>query len=149
MLARLNVHGAELPALNGVVHAFDKAQFLFFVVDRKPVLDQIDARTHQHLLEKRACAQKLAIFSLCTEAHHTFDPRTVVPAAIEQHDLPGGREVLNVPLEIPLSAFALSWGAKRDDAADPRVQRLGNALNGPAFAGGVAALEEHAHLEFL
>ena len=38
---------------------------------------------------------------------------------------------------------------ERHDAADARVERLGDALDGSAFAGGVAAFEEHHHAQAL
>ena len=38
---------------------------------------------------------------------------------------------------------------KRDDAADARVEALGDALDDAALAGGVAPLEEHDDLEAL
>ena len=40
-------------------------------------------------------------------AHHPLDVRAVVPAAVEQDHLPGGRQVLDVPLEVPLRLLAL------------------------------------------
>ena len=42
-LARLYVHRAELPALDWVPYAILEATLLFFVVDREPILDEIDA----------------------------------------------------------------------------------------------------------
>src|SRR5256885_6952480 len=49
--AALEVHGTELPLLERVVHAAQKAQVLLVVGDGEPVLHQRDARAHQHLLE--------------------------------------------------------------------------------------------------
>jgi hypothetical protein len=77
------------------------------------------------------------------EAHHPLDARAVVPAAVEQHDLPGSGEVLGVALEVPLRALALRRCGQRDDAADPRVEVLRDAFDGAALARGVAALEHH------
>ena len=36
------------------------------------------------------------------ETHHVLDAGAVVPAAIEDHDLAGGREMLHVPLDVHL-----------------------------------------------
>ena len=41
-------------------------------------------------------------WSCGTEAHDPFDTAAVVPAAVEDHDLAGGREVRNVPLHVHL-----------------------------------------------
>ena len=49
----------------------------------------------------------------------------------------------NVALEVPLRLLALCRRAQGHDAADARIERLGDALDGAALAGGVAALEEH------
>ncbi|MNY56921.1 hypothetical protein D3C86_1930520 [compost metagenome] len=37
------VHGAEFPLLERVVNAAEKAQVLFLIGNREPVLDQLDA----------------------------------------------------------------------------------------------------------
>ena len=57
--ARLQVHGAQLPLLHGVVDTHQEAQLLLLVGDREPVLDQHDARAHQHALELRDVAEEL------------------------------------------------------------------------------------------
>jgi hypothetical protein len=36
--SRLNVHGAELPTLDGIAHAFLKSPLLFLIVYGKPIL---------------------------------------------------------------------------------------------------------------
>ena len=45
-------------------------------------------------------------------------------------------------MEIPLSLLALGRRAQGHDAADARVQALGNPLDDAAFAGRVAPLED-------
>jgi hypothetical protein len=76
-------------------------------------------------------------------------PARFVPAAVEQHDLAAGRQMRNVTLEIPLRALALVRRRQRRDAADPRIEPLGDALDDAALAGGIATLENHHHLELL
>ena len=46
------------------------------------------------------------------EAHDPLDAGPVVPAAVEQHDLPAGREMGDVALEVPLPS-SRSVGAGR------------------------------------
>ena len=55
----------------------------------------------------------------------------------------------NVTLEIPLRALALVRRRKRRDAAHPRIEPLGDALDDAALAGGIASLENHHHLELV
>jgi hypothetical protein len=50
---------------------------------------------------------------------------TVVPASIEQDDFTLGRQLSDIPLEIPLSALAFRRRAERNDAADARIEGLG------------------------
>ena len=71
-----------------------------------------------------------------------FHPGPVVPTPVEQDDLPGGGQVGDVALEVPLRPLRVRGLAQGDDAAATGVQRLGDALDGPALAGGVTALEE-------
>ena len=83
------------------------------------------------------------------EAHDALDAGAVVPGAVEQHDLAAGRQMRDVALEIPLRALALGRRGQRHDAADARIEPLGDALDRAALAGGVAALEDHDDLQLL
>ncbi len=114
---RLEVHRAELPLLQRIVDADEEAQLLLLVGDREPVLDEPDARAHQHALELRARAEELLVPLLAAEAHHPLDAGAVVPAAVEQHDLAGGGQVRHVALEVPLRALALVGRRQRHHAA--------------------------------
>src|SRR4029078_3337795 len=98
---------------------------LLLVVDREPVLDEMDAGADQHFLEQRAGAQELAVLLLGAEAHDPLESGAVVPAAIEQHDLTLRRQLRHIALEVPLAALALRRGAERDDAADAGVEGRG------------------------
>src|SRR4029077_8764391 len=75
--------------------------------------------------------------------HDVLDAGAVVPGPVEQHDLPGGGELLDVPLEVPLPALALGRHRQRCNAGDAGVEVLRDALDRAALAGGIAALEEH------
>ena len=94
-------------------------------------------------------AEELLDSSVGAEAHHALDAGAVVPAAVEQHDLAAGRQMRDVALEIPLRALALARRRQRRDAADARIEPLGDALDDAALAGGVAAFEQHDDLELL
>lgn len=51
MVARFNIHRAQLPALDRVSYTLLESFLLFFIVHRKPVFDQNHAGTDEHLLE--------------------------------------------------------------------------------------------------
>ena len=104
---------------------------------------------HQHPLELRAGAQELLVLLLGAVAHHPLDVRAVVPAAVEQDHLAGGRQVLDVPLEVPLGALPLGGLRQRDHPDRARAGALGDPLDDAALAGRAAALEDHQHLEAL
>jgi hypothetical protein len=108
----------------------------------EPVLDQDQAGTHQGALEVRRRAHELLVLSLAAEAHYPLDPSAVVPAAVKEDHLAGRRQLRHVALEVPLGFLALGGGAEGDGAHDARVRLLGDPLDHPALAGGVAALEE-------
>ena len=55
----------------------------------------------------------------------------------------------HVALEIPLRFLAFGGRGQRHHAAYPRVETLGDALDDPAFAGGIASLEQHHNLQAL
>ena len=82
------------------------------------------------------------VLGVRAEAHHPFDPGAVVPRPVEQHDLAGGRQVGDVALEVPLRPLPLGRRGQGDDAGDAGVQVLRDALDRPALAGRVAALED-------
>ena len=79
------------------------------VADGEPVLDEHDAGANEHPLELRAGAQELLVLVVGAEAHHALDAGAVVPAAVEQDDLAGGRQVRDVALEVPLRASRARW----------------------------------------
>ena len=145
--ARLDVHRAQLPALERVLRALLEAPLLLGVADREPVLAELDAVAHQHPLELGRGVQELPVLLVGAEAHHALDAGAVVPGAVEEHDLAGRRQVLDVALEVPLRALALGRRAERDDPREARVQRLHDALDRAALAGRVTAFEE-AHDPF-
>ena len=58
---------------------------------------------------------------------------------------PGVRQMVHIPLEIPLCAFLFGGLLQRDDAGSARVEVLREPFDGAALAGRVAALE-HDHM---
>jgi hypothetical protein len=115
---------------------------LFGLGDREPQLGEREAALVQHLLEQRGLAQEDLVLALGAEAHHPLDAGAVVPGPVEQHDLPGGRELGDVAVEVPLAALGLRGLGQRDDPGGARVEVLHEPLDRAALARGVAALEQ-------
>src|SRR5260221_763873 len=120
-LARFHVHRAELPAFRGIFDALLETPLLLLVVDRKPILYEIDSRAHQHLFENWTGTKELLIFVLIAKLHDALNPGPVVPTAIEQNDFAPRRKLGDVALEIPLAAFTTCRRAECHDAADARI----------------------------
>ena len=139
---RLEVHRGELPAPHRVVQAGAEARLLLLVGDAEPVLAQQDPVLDEHPLEDRGLVQEAAVLVGGAEAHDPLDAGAVVPGAVEQGDLAGGRQVRDVALEVPLRQLALGGRRQGDDARDAGVQVLRDPLDRAALAGGVAALED-------
>ena len=146
---RLQVHLAELPALARVVDALLEPALLLIVADREPVLDEDDARPEEHGLERRGRPQELLVLLVGAEAHDPLDAGPVVPAAVEEHDLAGRRQLGDVALEVPLRPLAVGRLGQRDHPHDARVGPVDDPLDRAALARGVPALEEHADPEAL
>ncbi len=71
--------------------AFLEAASLLLAADRKPELDQVYATAHQITLELGGLAHEFLVLMLRAKPHDTLDAGTVVPGAVEQRDLTGGR----------------------------------------------------------
>jgi hypothetical protein len=70
--------------------------------DLQPVLQQQNPRIDHGLLDRRHLLQEPLGFLRLAEAHHPLDAGAVVPAAVKDHDLTGGRKVREVPLDVHL-----------------------------------------------
>jgi hypothetical protein len=116
---------------------------LLFLIHGEPVFENQDAAVGQHAFEGRAVVEELGVLRLAAEAHRRLDHGAVVPAAIEQHELPGGRQMGHVTLEIPLCALAIIRLGQGDHAVAAGVQLIGDRLDRAALAGRVAAFEDH------
>ena len=68
-------------------------------------------------------------------------PGPVVPAPIEQDDLPAGGEMGDVALEVPLGLLPIARNGKGGDPAPPGVEVLGDALDHSTLARGVSTLD--------
>ena len=94
-------------------------------------------------LEDGGLVEEAAILLRVAEAHHPLDSGLVVPRAVQQHDLAGSGQVVDVALEVPLGPLC----ARSERAAprfwQPGVEVLGDSFDGAALAGGISAFEKH------
>ena len=140
-LARWKVHVAELPLPHGVVHARLESLLLLLVAHLEPVFDQPDAVVGDVLLEFGTNLEEPLVLLLGAEAHDVLNAGAVVPAAVEDHDFSGRREMREVALHVHLRLFPVGRGGQRDQSEGARADPLGQRPDRPALAGGVAALE--------
>src|SRR5262249_22120954 len=70
-----------------------------------------------------------------------FDAAPVVPAAVEDHDLAGGRKLLQITLDEHLRLLPIRRRRQRHGAKDARAHALGEGLDSPALAGRIAPFE--------
>ncbi len=102
-----------------------------------------DAVLDQQTFEDRALPKEPVVLRGGAETQHALHAGAVVPAAVEQDDLACGRQLLHVPLEVPLRGLALGGLGQRDVLGDARVRVLHDALDHAALARRVASLEDH------
>ena len=105
------------------------------------ILQQIDAAVHHLALNGGRELQEPLVLFVAAEAHHAFDARPIVPGAIEQDDLTGGREMSHVALDIDLALLAARRRRQCHVLEHARAATLHDPGDHPALAGGVAALE--------
>src|SRR5215470_6218537 len=143
--------GLSFHCLSGewIVDAHEEAKLLLLVADGKPVLQQDDARTHQHALEFGNGMEELLVLFFRAESHDPLDAGAVVPAAAEQDDFSAGRKMRHVALKIPLGSFALAGSRQRGDPADPRIEALRDPFDDPTLSRRVAALEDDHDLQLV
>src|SRR5262245_33017303 len=95
---RFDVHRAQFPLPQRIVDARLEPALLLLLADLQPHLDQDDATVDDIFFHLRAQVEKTAMLGLAAKAHDVFDAGAVVPAAVEDDDLAGGRETLHVAL---------------------------------------------------
>src|SRR5450631_1063759 len=117
---------------------------LLLPADLQPVLDQVDPGVDHHLLDHRSQFQEALRLLRGAETHDPFHAGPVVPAAVEDHDLAGGREVGDVALNVQLGLLTLRRRGQGDDPEYTRADAFGQSLDGSALAGRITALEYDA-----
>ena len=93
--------------------------------------------------------RKRRVLRFGAEAHHIFDAGPIVPAAVEDHDFARGRKMGHVALQVELRLLAVGGRGQRHHPEHARAHPLGDRLDRPALAGGVASLEHDDHAQAL
>ena len=92
------------------------------------------------------CSRNLVALLRGAVAHDRLDAGAVVPAAVEDGDLAGRREVGDVALDVHLRLLALGRRRQGDVLEHPRARPLGDPPDRAALARRVQALEHDADL---
>src|SRR5262249_30708433 len=140
LVERREVDGRELPLLERMPLALEEAAALLLAAHREPELDEVHPAAREVALELGCLTQELRVLLFRAEAHDVFDAGAVVPGTVEQDELTARRQVLHVPLEIPLTLFDGCGFLERDDARAARVEVLHEPLDRAALARGVSTL---------
>ena len=98
---------------------------------------------NEGFFNRRAIFQKVLCLLFRAKAHHPFDQRAVVPAAVEEHYFTGRRKMRDVALDIDLGFFAFGRSRQCDDSEHARADSLGDAFDHAAFSGGIASFEQN------
>src|SRR6056297_1286604 len=145
LVQAFDVDAAELPLFEGALLALEEAAKLFGAADVEPELEEVDALVDQHALEIRYLSEERLAFGLGAEAEDMFDHAAIVPAAVIEHDLPPGGQVVDITLEIPLCGLGVGGFGERHHPRAARVEVLAEPLDGAALSGGIAPLEDDGH----
>src|SRR6516164_88498 len=138
---RLEIHRAQFPLPQWVIDARGKPPLLLVLADLEPDLDQHDPRIDDVFFDLRYDLEKHPVLLLAAKSHDVFDAGTIVPTPIEDDDLTCRGESLDIALREHLGFLPIRGGWKRHDSEHARAYPLGQRLDSPAFAGGIAALE--------
>src|SRR5215472_15850290 len=87
------IHRTEFPLPHRILDAGLETPLLLLLADFEPKLDHDDATVDDVLLDLRTQFEKALVLFGRTKAHDVFHAGTVVPAAIEDHDLAARREL--------------------------------------------------------
>src|SRR4029450_12355415 len=136
------IHGRQLPLAQRVRDPRLETASLLLVADLQPILEQHDAAIDHVLLDSWAELEKRLLLFLRAEAHDPLDARSVVPAAVEENDLPRPRKVGHVALHVHLALLARGRRGQGHDPKDARAHTLGDGADRAALPGPVAPFED-------
>jgi len=146
--ARLHVHRAQLPLLERIVDPHGEAELLLFVGNRNQYListmpERTSMRSNSGTDRKNSSTsssvQNPITRSTPARLYQLRSNSTISPRQANTKHSAGNTTG---------SVHARSVPAARP-RADPWIETLGDAFDHAALAGGIAALENHNHLELL
>src|SRR5450631_276644 len=143
LLAVAPVLVGDLEALVGSLLARLEAAQLFRGRDGEPELHHEGARARELLLEVVDLVVGAHPVELGGEALDPLDQHAPVPRAVEDREAPVPGNLAPEAPQVGLRALLVRGRCHRDHAVEARVDRLGDAPDGAALAGGVHALEHH------
>ena len=143
-LAVAPVLGRQLPGLERIVPPALEAAELFLVGHVHPEFDHDHALFGQRVLEVVDLVIGPAPLHLGGQVLHALDQHAAVPAAIEDgHPTPARQGRPEAPEEVVPELVGRGCREGRNVHV-ARIERLDQALDGPALAGGVPPLEDDA-----
>jgi hypothetical protein len=122
------------------------ASLLLPFADVQVVLQNLNSGVDEHMLEGNDLFKKAFRLPFCAESHYPFNPRSIVPAAIEQDHFLRCWQMPDVTLKIPRCALTVGWLTKSDNAGLTRAEMFDNTLNGSVLAGCVSTFKFDQHL---
>ena len=142
LLAVAEVFLGDLVKLPRLLLAVLEAPELLLAADVQPELDEDRAVVGQLFLEIVDFLVGAHPFSLAREALDALDQDSAVPAAIVDREAPEPRQVTPEAPQVVMRAFLVVRCGNRDHAILTGVERLHDAADHAAFAGGVPPLEQ-------
>src|ERR1044071_9119435 len=118
-----------------------EAPLLLLFANLKPELYEDDSGVDDVFFDLRRQLQEPLVSFLGHKTHHMFYAGAVVPAAVEDDELTGCREVFDVTLEEQLAFLPLGRRGQGNDPEYAGTDPFRNRPNGAAFAGRVAPFE--------
>src|ERR1051326_3756541 len=144
-LLRRFVDRRDLPLLERIIAAGLQPLFLLALGNVEIIFADLHVVPRQHLLERNDRLEEFLRFFIGAEAHDALDAGAVVPRAVEHHEFLSRWQERNEALEVPLRFFPAGGLAWRMHASFPWAHVLGQTLDGPVLAGGVAAFRSEEH----
>ncbi len=136
---------AHLPGGGGVVFESPEALLLLLLADVKPELHEHRARVGQLPLELSDLLVGLLPLALGHVAFHPLHQDPPVPRAVENGELPFGRQLLPEAPHPGIVLLDLVGGRDGVDLEPARVERLSEPVDQVALAGSVPALQHDCH----
>ena len=141
---RQHVVGTEFPPSCRIFGARAEPSLLFGGRHAEPVLEEEDAVFDEHALEDGRLVEEAVVLGVRAVAHDVLHAGAVVPGAIHQHDLAGGRQVRHSIAGSTTGCARVGRRRQRRRCAVTRGLRYSiEQFDSGTLAGGIAPLEDH------